>query len=137
MTPRTITLSSFCECSRCRQCLPALKETADFEGTRRSSEQGHRGWWATSSLDLSELTPANSPGWLGTRQDDQEVRLQPYGVNFLIAGTSGSGKSTFALGFLERLTEPGYQFCIVDPEGDYQNLEGAVTLGDSKQATVK
>jgi hypothetical protein len=50
----------------------------------------------------------------------------------LIAGPSGSGKSTAATSFLERLTEHRYQFCIIDPEGDYENLAGALTLGDSR-----
>jgi hypothetical protein len=54
----------------------------------------------------------------------------------LLTGTSGSGKSTFALGFLERLREHGYQFCIIDPEGDYQNFEDAVMLGDAKRAPI-
>jgi hypothetical protein len=31
---------------------------------------------------------------------------------------------------LERLAAQGYQFCIIDPEGDYEAFEGAVTLGD-------
>jgi hypothetical protein len=52
------------------------------------------------------------------------------------AGTSGSGKSTFAVGFLERLAERGYQFCVIDPEGDYAGFEGAVVLGDAKRAPL-
>ena len=48
------------------------------------------------------------------------MTLPPYGVNVLVAGTSGSGKSTLATGLLERLAEQDYQFCIVDPEGDYE-----------------
>jgi hypothetical protein len=32
------------------------------------------------------------------------------------------------------LLERDYQFCIIDPEGDYQNFEGAVVLGDVKHA---
>jgi hypothetical protein len=128
---------NLCECSvAVANALPALKETADFV------TQGDHGAGVIELVeqllasDLSEVEPrlTRREIVLGIRQDDQEVRLQPYGVNFLFAGTSGSGKSTFAMGFLERLTEQGYQFCIIDPEGDYQNLEGAVTLGDSKQA---
>ena len=88
--------------------------------------------------DLSELEPqlTRHEILLGTREDEQEVRLKPYGMNVLVAGTSGSGKSTFATGFLERLIEHGYQFCIIDPEGDYQNFEGAVVLGDTKRAPL-
>ncbi|HZS33498.1 MAG TPA: HAD hydrolase family protein [Methylomirabilota bacterium] len=68
---------------------------------------------------------------LGRTPDGREVRVQALGENVLIAGTSGAGKSTLAAGLLEQLGEGGYQFCIVDPEGDYQALEGAVALGDA------
>ncbi len=71
---------------------------------------------------------------LGTRNSGQEVSVSPYGVNVLLAGTSGSGKSTLAAGFLERLSEKDYQFCIIDPEGDYETFEGAVILGTRQRA---
>ena len=66
---------------------------------------------------------------LGSRRDGSEFTLSPYGGNVLVSGSSGSGKSTLATGILERLQERGYQFCIIDPEGDYETLEGAVALG--------
>jgi hypothetical protein len=37
---------------------------------------------------------------------------------------------------LERLIERGYQFCIIDPEGDYQNFEGGVVFGESTKAPL-
>ena len=60
--------------------------------------------------------------------------MSPYGVNALIVGTSGGGKSTVAVGLIERLQASGYNFCIVDPEGDYDNVEGAVVLGSPEHA---
>lgn len=51
----------------------------------------------------------------------------------MLAGTSGGGKSTLATGILEQLADQGYQFCIIDPEGDYESFEGAVVLGDGNQ----
>jgi hypothetical protein len=71
---------------------------------------------------------------LGTTETDQEVRVPPWRRNLLFSGSSGSGKSTMATGFLERLRDVGYQFCIVDPEGDYEAFEGAVTLGTPVRA---
>lgn len=71
---------------------------------------------------------------LGTKEDQTAVQLCPYGTSILLAGTSGGGKSTLATGILERLGEQGYQFCIIDPEGDYESFEGAVVLGNSQQA---
>lgn len=73
---------------------------------------------------------------LGTRVDGSEVYLPSYGPNVLIAGPSGSGKSTAATSLLERLAEQRYQFCIIDPEGDYENLEGTISLGNSQHGPV-
>jgi hypothetical protein len=64
----------------------------------------------------------------------KELRLPAYGGGVLVAGTSGGGKSTLTTGILERIAALGYQFCAVDPEGDYQTFEGAVILGDAKHS---
>lgn len=71
---------------------------------------------------------------LGTGMAGQPYRIPAYNSNLLLAGTSGSGKSTAATAFLEHLSERGYQFCIVDPEGDYASLPGSMILGDEQGA---
>jgi HAD superfamily hydrolase (TIGR01484 family) len=71
---------------------------------------------------------------LGTDERGEEIRVSPYGMNLLLAGSSGSGKSTLATGVLERLAEQRYQFCIIDPEGDYESFEGAIILGNAQRA---
>lgn len=63
---------------------------------------------------------------------EDEVSIAPSGTSILVAGPSGSGKSTATTAIIERLAEAGYQFCLVDPEGDYESFAGAVTLGSSK-----
>jgi hypothetical protein len=65
---------------------------------------------------------------LGTRDDGSAVLLPPYGIRVLMAGPSGSGQSTLTTGLLEQLAERAYQFCILDPEGDYAGLADAVAL---------
>jgi HAD superfamily hydrolase (TIGR01484 family) len=126
-----------CECSvAVANALPVLKERVDFVAN------GSRGAGVTELIDkliasdLAELEPQlkRHQILLGFCQDDETVNLKPYGVNLLVAGTSGSGKSTLATGILERLSERGYQFCIIDPEGDYEAFEGAVILGDRQRA---
>ena len=57
--------------------------------------------------------------------------MSPYGSVVLLAGSSGGGKSTAASGIIEHLAEGQYQTCIVDPEGDYEGLAGAVTTGSA------
>jgi HAD superfamily hydrolase (TIGR01484 family) len=61
-----------------------------------------------------------------------EFDLRPDGGGLLVTGVSGGGKSTLVAGILERLTERGFQFCVVDPEGDYSELD-ALVLGDARQ----
>jgi len=50
----------------------------------------------------------------------------------LIAGSSGVGKTTLTHLLIERIAQGGYQFCVVDPEGEYDNLESVAHLGDAK-----
>jgi HAD superfamily hydrolase (TIGR01484 family) len=52
----------------------------------------------------------------------------------LIAGSSGVGKSMLTRLLIERMIEGGYQVCIVDPEGDYGNLDSVAHLGDATRS---
>lgn len=85
--------------------------------------------------DLEPIEPRLSRHHLllGTDDEESEVRIAPSASSLLIAGASGSGKSSVAAGLLERLMEHGYQCCILDPEGDYSELEGAAVLGNTKR----
>jgi HAD superfamily hydrolase (TIGR01484 family) len=128
---------SLCECGvAVANALPMLKERADLV---TAGDHGVGVGELISKMietDLKEVEPrlARHEILFGTREDGGEVRLKPYGLSVLVAGTSGGGKSTLATGFMERLAEHGYQFCIIDPEGDYQNFEGAVVLGNAASA---
>ncbi len=67
------------------------------------------------------------------QQVETEIRISPFCCNVLVTGSSGGGKSTLTLGFLERLTKSRYQYCVIDPEGDFQELAGAVSVGNAQQ----
>jgi HAD superfamily hydrolase (TIGR01484 family) len=119
--------------------LPSLKKHADLVTT------GDHGAGVSQLIDrivandLAETPPARRSVLLGRASDKNgghEIRLDPYATNAMICGTSGSGKSTLTTGLLERLAEAGYQFCILDPEGDYTSLEFAVVLGAPNRAPV-
>jgi hydroxymethylpyrimidine pyrophosphatase-like HAD family hydrolase len=125
-----------CECSAAvANALPAVKKEADF------TTRGDHGAGVIELVD--ELVADDLAGreplltrhhvLLGTRDDGTEVRLPPYACNLLIAGSSGGGKSTLTTALLERLAEQRYQFCVVDPEGDYEALEHAVVVGGREQ----
>ncbi len=127
---------SLCEFSAAvANALPTLKERADFVTT------GARGAGVTELIeqvlndDLEGLSRClkRHRAVLGHLDDGSERSIECYGLNVLVAGTSGSGKSTITTGVLERLAEQGYQFAVIDPEGDYSTLEGAVVLGDPQQ----
>jgi len=69
------------------------------------------------------------------KQDDTGigVSIRPYGASFVIAGPSGSGKTTVVRALIERLTRNGYQISLIDPEGDYDEIEKFVALGSASR----
>lgn len=70
---------------------------------------------------------------LGTYPEGQPFTIPDHGESVLVTGGPGGGKSKFALGILERLTELGAQCCVIDPEGDYQSVDYSIRLGDAKR----
>ncbi len=75
---------------------------------------------------------------LGSLESGATVSISPMGANLLIAGSSGSGKSTLVNGVLERLAQQRYQFCVIDPEGDYESFDNAIVFGNGQRGpTVK
>lgn len=124
---------SFCECSAAvANALPMLKERADIELKADHGDGVTELIDALLDDDLARFADrlGRHEILLGRRDDDAEVRIAPYGLNILVAGTSGSGKSTMVTGLLERLAEPGYQFVVIDPEGDFTAFEEAANVGD-------
>jgi hydroxymethylpyrimidine pyrophosphatase-like HAD family hydrolase len=127
---------NLCECAvAVANALPMLKERADFvtgapdgRGVAELIDE-----IVTEDLKGREDRLERHHILLGHRENEEEVRISPYGVNLLLAGPSGSGKSTLTTGVLERLDEQGYQFCVIDPEGDYESFESAVAFGAHQQ----
>jgi hydroxymethylpyrimidine pyrophosphatase-like HAD family hydrolase len=121
-----------CECSAAvANALPAVKDTADVV------TRGKRGEGVAELIDemiandLSHLkTLARHRVPVGTTDEEQEEGVDPAGAGVLVCGTSGSGKSTLTTAILERLSDAGYQALVVDPEGDYTNLEFASQIGN-------
>lgn len=73
---------------------------------------------------------------LGECFDGSAFNISPYGESLLLSGSSGSGKTTFTAAFLEKLIAKQYQFCLIDPEGDYLDIPGVIAIGDAKQPPV-
>ncbi len=70
----------------------------------------------------------------GLHLDGSPLTVKMNGESMLVTGGPGGGKSTFAMQFIEQLTERGAQACIIDPEGDYEGIEGAINLGSGERA---
>jgi hypothetical protein len=111
--------------------LPKLKDAADLVTTRDHGAGVADLIDAILKDDLAahEARLRRHHVLLGTAEGGEEVQLPPHGQNVLLVGTSGSGKSTLTTGFLERLAEKKYTFCLIDPEGDYETFADAVALG--------
>jgi energy-coupling factor transporter ATP-binding protein EcfA2 len=112
--------------------LPSLKAECDLV------TRGSRGPGVAELIDrvleddLKSLRRVRHQVALAETQQGEMVPIEP-GCVLLAAGSSGGGKSTFLLGLMERLCKQRYQYCAIDPEGDYEHVEGAVVLGTAKR----
>ncbi len=116
--------------------VPMLKQRADWvtggergEGVVELIEE-----WLASDLYGRRPRPGRHELLLGKRADGSPFTIATQGAKLLVCGTSGSGKSTFTGALLEELTDEEYQFCVIDPEGDFQTSPGRVVMGDAEHA---
>jgi hydroxymethylpyrimidine pyrophosphatase-like HAD family hydrolase len=128
---------SICECGvAVANALDSLKQRADFVTAGDHGQGIEELVEGLLADDLKQREPRlhRHRLALGTRPDGHAVTLQPYRPPVLFAGASGSGKSSLATAFIEELSEHGYQCCIIDPEGDFQELPHTTALGDAQHA---
>lgn len=111
--------------------LPGLKEIADYttnaaEGRGVSELIGH-------ILDQEQLPDGLHHKrhciQLGTKENGEAFNISPWRSGILLSGESGAGKTTFTVSITESLIQKNYQFVLIDPEGDYSALPGAVVIG--------
>ncbi len=119
--------------------LPSVRETADLV------TQGARGEGVAElvdrviATDLAEIDRASARRQvpLAAAEDGREMlRIAAHRETMLLAGVSGGGKTALTVGLLERVADAGFQFCVVDPEGDYDGMGQAVTEGTQTQPPV-
>ena len=151
-----------CECSAAvANALPAVKDTADIVMKKRPRRRRRRtdrrddrqrplgpqdarpaphsdrrsGHWNSTVRHRAPSPASTGAASVKTRpiRSWKTASIRP-DRECMVCGTSGSGKSTLTTAILERLADAGYQALVVDPEGDYTNLEFAHHVGNPKQA---
>jgi hydroxymethylpyrimidine pyrophosphatase-like HAD family hydrolase len=120
--------------------LPSLQAEADIV-TRGGAGAGAVELIESLLADDAAIAPraGRAEIAIGKRADDGTLSVPARGAAILCAGMSGGGKSTIVTGFLERLAEQGRQYCVIDPEGDYEGTSQgpdapAVGLGGAHRA---
>jgi hypothetical protein len=127
------------ECSAAvANALPSVKEQASFVTT---ADHGAGVTELIEHLLNNDLADADKNLrkhylQLGKAKSGEEFTISPYRAGMLLVGSSGGGKSTLTAAFLENLIASKYQFCLVDPEGDYLDFPDTVIVGDSEHEPV-
>ena len=113
--------------------LPAVKDSVDLVTDADHGAGVSELMNAVVANDLKLFTGQlkRFPLALG-KAENAEVLLPAFGSNVLICGPSGSGKSTVVRRIIEVLMEQKYQFCLIDPEGDYEAVSGVNVIGGPK-----
>lgn len=125
-----------CECSvAVANAIPTLRQKVDLVTTTDHGEGVQELITRLLDDDLSDIDRVRERHCLdlGTADDGHPVWFDPYGDPLLILGPTGSGKSTWGMGLLGQLAIAGYQFLVIDTEGDYGPLQGVTRLGSLQQ----
>ncbi len=111
--------------------IPSLKERADYVTQGRCGDGVEELIDHLLNDDLAKLGSSvhRHDVLLGDELPGKPYQFDPYGTRLVIAGPSGGGKSTAVTAIVERLMNDGYQVCLIDPEGDYDEFEDMITLG--------
>ncbi|MDQ0327138.1 HAD superfamily hydrolase (TIGR01484 family) [Rhodopseudomonas julia] len=118
-----------CGCSAAvANALPALRNAADIRLTRDHGAGVVELIDAILCQDAHILPPARRGLRIGNDADGEDIYIEA-DTRVLIGGDSGIGKSRFAKLLSERMVERGLEFCVIDPEGDYEDLDHAVQIG--------
>lgn len=114
--------------------LPSLKERADFVTRAKRGAGVEELIKMLIEDDLLLHSPKRHCIAAGEQSNGEKELIDPYNTGILICGSSGAGKSTTTLGILDQLCHSNYQFCLIDPEGDYESFNNAVVIGDTERA---
>jgi len=117
--------------------LPMLKQAAVLvtEGARGAGVEELIG--RLLETDLAELDAGNARQHVTLAKalkGEETLEFVPQRQSLLLAGASGGGKTTLTTGLLERLAAGGFQALVIDPEGDYDELDSVISVGSAHEA---
>jgi HAD superfamily hydrolase (TIGR01484 family) len=114
--------------------IPILQERADWTtlGERGDGVAELIDEWLASDLSARAPRHGRVNLALGHGRGGEAYGVPAQGSRLLVCGRSGSGKSSLTSALLEQLTDAEYQYCLIDPEGDFQTSPGRVVMGDAE-----
>jgi HAD superfamily hydrolase (TIGR01484 family) len=130
-------LLSLSECGvAVANAVPLLKQRADIVTNGRAGEGVSELIASMIADDLASFEPKLTRHRiaLGDCETEHPATLGAYGETVLLTGVPEAGKAVAVTTLLETLGDRKYQFCVIDPKGDYadlEDLEHTVTVGDS------
>lgn len=111
--------------------LPIVKERCDIT-LRAQNGAGVAELVERIMTEDAALAPLARHGvMIGRDRDGAPCLLGPRDGNVLLIGPSGCGKSTLATALTEQMADQGLNFGVLDPEGDYLELQHAVCIGSA------
>ena len=111
--------------------LPSLKSMADWVTSKGHGQGVGQLVDQLIADDLAHLDEQLTRHYLQLGQSATgPFTISPYQRGVLVSGVTGGGKSTFTMTIIESLLRQDYQFCLIDPEGDYLQLPGVTIVGD-------
>jgi hydroxymethylpyrimidine pyrophosphatase-like HAD family hydrolase len=116
--------------------IPSLREKADRVTV---GKRGDGILEVVADLLANDLAGSQPPKprrmvTLGKDARGYAVNLAAAGVSMLVTGGARSGKSSFVIRVLERLSDCGYQYCVLDTRGEYLDFNPAVVFGTREHA---
>ncbi len=89
------------------------------------------------ATDLAEQDAGNTRQLVALAaplEGGEPLAIVPQRQSLLLAGASSGGKTALTTGLLERLAAGGFQALVIDPEGDYDDLDSLIGVGSAHEA---
>ena len=116
--------------------IPSLKDRADRVTAQKRGDGVLEVVADLIAHDLADSQPAKPRRVVALGKDARgcAVNVTAAGVSMLVTGAARSGKSSFVIRVLERISDLGYQYCVLDTRGEYLDFNPAVVFGTREHA---